>query len=260
MYKKIFFIFGLGISFLILSVNVIGAQTPDITGLGISVLVTDQNVQNGDVICSDANGYHLCKNEYDSSVLGVVNNSPNTYILSGTTNSQLVISRGETSVRVSSANGSIKQGDYLTTSKIAGVAERATKTGYVVGTALAPYSSSDKTAVGTIKVALNIHANTNVAGAINPTENLVDLLRNGLSGLGSNPIAALRYVLASLMVIVSFVIGFIYFGRIAKAGVEAIGRNPLAGIRIQTSVVLNVVIMLAVIVAGLVIAYLILAI
>jgi F0F1-type ATP synthase membrane subunit c/vacuolar-type H+-ATPase subunit K len=254
---KIFFaIFSL--VFIMGKINIIGAQTTTLTDMGISIPVVDQNVTNGDIICSDSKGYELCRNEYDSSIYGIVNSSAAAVLsIPNLPNSEVVVSKGETAVRVSSVNGNIKKGDLLTTSKIAGVAELASKTGYVIGTALADYSSADKTAVSLINISLNIHASTD---ASNTRENLVDVLRSGLSGLGSNPIAALRYILAAAMVVTSFTIGFIYFGRIAKSGVEAIGRNPLAGTRIETSVFINVIIMAVVILVGLAVAYLILAI
>jgi F0F1-type ATP synthase membrane subunit c/vacuolar-type H+-ATPase subunit K len=244
--------------FIASNLNIIGAQTTTLTDIGISIPVVDQNVTNGDIICSDTKGYELCRSEYDSSIYGIVNGSAAAVLsIPNLPNSKVVVSKGETAVRVSSINGNIKKGDLLTTSKTAGVAELANKTGYVIGTALADYSSADKTAVSLINISLNIHASTD---ASNTKENLVDVLRSGLSGLGSNPIAALRYILAAAMVVTSFTIGFIYFGRIAKSGVEAIGRNPLAGIRIQTSVLFNVLIMTAIIFVGLAVAYLILAI
>ncbi|SRR5258708_191150 len=234
------------------------AQSVNLTGIGMSVSVKDQNAQNGEIVCSDAKGYSLCQNEYDSSIYGIINDSPSAAIEIGNLqNSHLVVSRGEVNVRVNSVNGNIKTGDFITTSKTAGVGELAVKTGFVIGTALADYSSNDKTAVGVIKVSINIHPRIDILGTTK--ENLIDVLRSGLSGLGVSPIAALRYVLASIMVLTSFGVGFIFFGRIAIAGVEAIGRNPLAGIRIQMSVILNIIIMVAVVAAGLGIAYLILA-
>ena len=238
MSKKIFLIVVFVNLFLIFSQSTIGAQTQSLTGLGISVSVNNQNALNGDIICSDAKGYGLCQNEYDSSIYGVIDDNPTTAIEVGNLqNSHLVLSRGEINVRVTSVNGNIKTGDFVTSSKTSGVGELATKTGYVIGTALSAYSSNDKTAVGTIKVSINIHPRTDIAGTTRG--NLIDLLRNGLAGLGVSPLSALRYILASIMVLISFGIGFIYFGRIAITGVEAIGRNPLAGIRIQTSVISN---------------------
>jgi hypothetical protein len=236
----------------------IGAQTPDFSDIGLSISVSDTNVQNGDLICSGSEGYKLCTNEYDSSIYGVVNNNPSVGIqITDLENSHTVVSKGQTTVRVSSINGNIKVGDFLTSSKTPGVAELAVNNGYVIGTALQSYNSDDKNAVGNIQISLNIHPRTDSLQSTR--ENLLDILRNGLSGLSLSPIAALRYVLAALIVIVSFVIGFIYFGRIAITGIEAIGRNPLAIGRIQFSVILNILIMLGVVLGGLGVAYLILA-
>src|SRR5260221_452295 len=258
MSKKIFFALLLASCCLLLTTKIIGAQTSNLTGIGMSVSIKDQNAQNGDIVCSDAKGYGLCQNEYDSSIYGIINDNPSAAIEIGNLqNSRLLVSRGEINVRVSSINGNIKTGDFITTSKTAGVGELAVKTGFVIGTALADYSSNDKAAVGVIKVSINIHPRIDILGTTK--ENLIDTLRSGLSGLGVSPIAALRYILASIMVLTSFGVGFIFFGRIAIAGVEAIGRNPLAGIRIQMSVILNIIIMVAVVAAGLGIAYLILA-
>lgn len=254
--KFLFSIF-LAFSFLFLVSGTIGAQS-DITNIAFSVSIKDQNVQNGDIICSDTDGYTLCKTEYNSSIYGVVNDTPSLSIEVGNIqNSHLVVSKGEIAVRVSSVNGDIKVGDFITTSTQAGVGELATKTGFVIGTALEEYTSADKNAVGQIRISLNIHPRVDIIG--NTRENLLDLLRSGLAGLGVNPIAALRYLAASVMVIVSFVIGFLYFGRIAKAAIEAIGRNPLASIRIQASMLVTVLIMLVVFFVGLATAYLILA-
>ena len=60
------------------------------------------------------------------------------------------------------------------------------------------------------------------------------------------------------MVIMGFGLGFIYFGRIAKAGVEAIGRNPLASRTITSGLVLHILLTIVIVGAGLGIGYLIL--
>src|SRR5258708_31949825 len=44
------------------------------------------------------------------------------------------------------------------------ICELAVKTGFVIGTALADYSSNDKTAVGVIKVSINIHPRIDILG------------------------------------------------------------------------------------------------
>jgi F0F1-type ATP synthase membrane subunit c/vacuolar-type H+-ATPase subunit K len=68
----------------------------------------------------------------------------------------------------------------------------------------------------------------------------------------------LRYLTAALMVILGFVLGFVYFGRIAKAGVEAIGRNPLSSKTIEFGLILHILLTIVIVGAGLGIGYLIL--
>ncbi len=256
--KKLIFALLLASLINLVAVDTIGAQTTSLTGVAISVPVADQNVASGQIICSDKGGYNLCKNEYDSSMFGIINDTSSLTVQQGNqTNAHFVTTTGEVSVQVTSVTGDIKSGDFITTSKTAGVGKLASKTGYVIGRALEDYTSADKAAVGTIKVAIAIHAKTESFSA-GTTENLLDILRNGVSALGVGPIATLRYALAATMVIASFLLGFIHFGRIARTGVEAIGRNPLAGARIQASVVFNIGIMIGVALVGLITAYLIL--
>jgi F0F1-type ATP synthase membrane subunit c/vacuolar-type H+-ATPase subunit K len=61
-----------------------------------------------------------------------------------------------------------------------------------------------------------------------------------------------------LIVLLSFVLGLVYFGRASRAGIEAIGRNPLAKRAIQMSIVMYVALSIVIILVGLAIAYLIL--
>jgi hypothetical protein len=71
-------------------------------------------------------------------------------------------------------------------------------------------------------------------------------------------LASLRYLLAIIVAVMAFGLGFVYFGRVAKGGVEALGRNPLAGRAIQLSVLMNLILTVAIMVGGLVLAYIIL--
>jgi F0F1-type ATP synthase membrane subunit c/vacuolar-type H+-ATPase subunit K len=133
---------------------------------------------------------------------------------------------------------------------------KADRNGYVLGAALEAYTSDDPEAVGRIAVAITIHPTTQFGST---TGNLFELLRSGLAGSLLDPVSALRYLLASLIIVISFAMGFLYFGRVAKSGVEAIGRNPLAGRRIQLTVILHIALTIAIAGSGLGIAYLILA-
>ena len=61
-----------------------------------------------------------------------------------------------------------------------------------------------------------------------------------------------------LIVLITFALGIWYFGRVARSGVEAIGRNPLATRAIQLGVILNLLLTLVILLVGIALAYLIL--
>ncbi len=226
------------------------------TGVATSVSILDEETLDGDIICSTEGGFALCKEPYDPSIFGVVTLSPAVIFedlnLQG---AKPVVSQGKALVRVATTNGEINEGDYITSSEIAGVGQLASENGFVLGTALENYANPNPKEAGEILVSLNIHATTSASDA---GTNLIATFKRGLSAPTLSPLASLRYVLAAVVTLIAFIFGFIYFGRIAKAGVESVGRNPLAGKTIQFSVVLNVLLTLGIILIGLAIAYLIL--
>jgi len=108
---------------------------------------------------------------------------------------------------------------------------------------------------GKILASINVHPSTSLGSA---GVNLMAVLQQGLGAPLFEPLASLRYLLAATVIALSFGLGFIYFGRVARAGVEAMGRNPSAGRQIQLSVIFNIIVTIAITLAGLGMAYLIL--
>jgi F0F1-type ATP synthase membrane subunit c/vacuolar-type H+-ATPase subunit K len=161
-----------------------------------------------------------------------------------------VLSLGKAMVQASVAVGAIKTGDYLTSSTIPGKVEKATKSGYVMGIALEDLESDGKVLTSVDIKPVIVSGSQKV--------NLLDTAKQALLAPYLSPLASLRYILAGLAAATAFVLGFIYFGRVARSGVEAIGRNPLAGRMIQFSVILNLLLTVVIMATGLVIAYLIL--
>jgi F0F1-type ATP synthase membrane subunit c/vacuolar-type H+-ATPase subunit K len=141
----------------------------------------------------------------------------------------------------------------LTTDE-SGLAVKGIKSGYMIGTALSSLVDGEQ---GEVMVALDIKPVTLTEGAQN---NLVRVIKDGLEGIFLTPIEALRYVGAMIIVVAGAITAFVYFGRVAKSGVDAIGRNPLASQAIQRSVVLNVLLTMFIISVGVGVAYLILVI
>lgn len=224
------------------------AQTSS-SGVAVSVSVVDDQILDGSLICSSGAGSVACSKEYDPSVMGVFTENPavlleNTTLIGG----KPVISSGKVQVRF---EGSIKEGDYVTTSSKPGIAIKATRNGYVLGTALEDFAGPS----GKLLVSLGMRPAVLASGA---SDNLWEALRQGLSSVYLTPLAVLRYIAAMIIVIAAFVLGFAYFGRVARSGVEAVGRNPMAGRTIEFTVILNIILTIVIMGSGLLLAYIIL--
>lgn len=226
------------------------------SGMAVSIQYAQDAVVDGDIVCASIDGGKPCSIEYDPSMYGIFSESPAVFLEdSNLTNSKPVITSGKAFVRVSSIGGGIKKGDFITTSTKPGLGQKATKSGNIVGIAMEDFTNTDTESVGKILVAVNVRP---AIVAVSARSNLVETLRQGLLAPSLTPLASLRYVLAVLVAVSAFVLGFVYFGRVAKSGVEAIGRNPLAGRLIQLNVVLNMSLTVSIMVGGLLLAYFIL--
>lgn len=82
---------------------------------------------------------------YDGKIIGVISTAPGLILGSidsyGHRDDRLLALAGRTPVKVSSENGAIDIGDYLTSSSAPGVAMRASEPGVVIGRALEPFYS-----------------------------------------------------------------------------------------------------------------------
>jgi F0F1-type ATP synthase membrane subunit c/vacuolar-type H+-ATPase subunit K len=244
---------GIFVFFLFLAVTVKAQDT----GVGVAIPISlKEQGSDGDIVCTVEGGYGLCKNAYDTSVFGIITDNPAVvFDMQGVENPKSVLTFGKAKVNVSSINGNIAEGDFLTTSTKAGIAQRADRNGYVLGTALESYQSDSPDSIGKILVLINIHPAIGLGTA---RTNILQVIRQGTGAAILEPLSALRYLLAALIVIASFIMGFVYFGRVARSGIEAIGRNPLASRIIQFNVILHILISIVIVLVGLAIAYLIL--
>lgn len=249
-----FLLFALG--FFFLGVVFITQAADYSLGTAYTVSIKDQNVTDGAVVSFNNGEYHLTTQSFDPSLFGVVSLNPAiVYNDTSVTQPYSVITTGLVYILVDSTNGTINSGDFLTSSTRPGVATKADKTGYILGRAIDKYQNSNTSQTGKIRADLNIHFNT-VTSKL--STNLLETFRLGLASPVLTPLASLRYILAVLIALSSFILGFVFFGRVSAQGVEAIGRNPLAGRLIQLSVFINLLITVAIMLAGLGIAYLIL--
>ena len=235
-------------------VNIAYAQTSE--GVAVFVPITETDAQDGDIVSLSEKGFTLSSQDYDANMYGIVSESPAVaFENEQKKEGKPVLRAGRAYVRVSGQNGPIKKGDLVTSSKRAGIGQKATRSGIVVGLALESFEPANKDDVGKIFVALSIGYS-----AIGGRLNLLELIKTGAGAPFLTPLGSLRYLLAALVVIISLVLGFVSSGRIVKAGIEALGRNPLAGKLIEFTVFLNIALSLGIMFIGLAIGYIILVI
>lgn len=241
--------------FMVVNMDTVFAQSSS-SGVGYSQEVEIREIEDGQLVCYSNQGVKLCDEEFSVNMVGVYSENPAVMIVNDNlSNSKPVVDSGKAYVMVSSINGIIKRGDFLTSSKTPGVAQKADKSGNAIGVALENYDNSDPGAKEKILAVIDIKP---VIVATSARSNLIESLKTALLAPTLTPLSSLRYLLAILVALISFVLGFVYFGRVAKTGVEAVGRNPLARNMIQLNIILNLAMTVAIMMAGLVLAYIIL--
>ena len=263
----LFLVFGLLSTVFLPSVS---AQTPtkkatspaDVFGeatLGVARMIetNEKKVLDGTLLSAGTNkGAIRTIVPYDSQILGIVSRDA-AIILNSTSseNGLPVISTGTVYVLVSSLEGNIKKGDLVTSSTLPGVAVKATKEGYVLGSALEDYANKDKKKIDKIAVSLDLHyfnAKPTFPGTLS------DIFKLILTPTKDGPSALFKYIVAAIVVLGSMILGFLSFGRAAAKGVEALGRNPAASKIIHLGIIFNVTIVVAIALAGFGVAFLIL--
>jgi F0F1-type ATP synthase membrane subunit c/vacuolar-type H+-ATPase subunit K len=225
-------------------------------GVARAIEFKNKDVKDGSVVSSSEEGAILSSTPYDSLVLGVVARDAAIVISSTEIEDGIpIISSGQVYILVSSKEGAIKKGDLLTTSTNPGVAVKALKSGYVLGSAMEDYDNSDTERVEKIAAELNLHYYNS-----KPTfpGSLSDIFKIALLTIKEGPSPWFKYLIAALVVLASFTFGFLTFGRTAAKGVEALGRNPSARFIIHLGIIFNVSIVIVIILTGLVVAFLIL--
>lgn len=228
----------------------------DSTDISYVYNISDDKTEDGDILTSDSNlGLIRAKNPYDPHLFGILQNQPLMVYRRIDNQGKAVSRNGTTLVNVTTVNGTINAGDYITSSPIPGKGQKAAGSGYVIGVALASLSSQNgtpteyqppggavqKIAYGRVAVALKIE----YAELTTPrgTPQFINAFSTALFQNVQDPnkfVQVLRYVAAALTVIISFAVGFITFSRSIPKGIEAIGRNPLAQKAIFFSIGLNI--------------------
>lgn len=210
-------------------------------GFATYVPIKDENVEDGSVVITSQDGLYLGRYPYDSTITGVVSLKPAIVLGLQQQGEYPLNVKGNSIVRVSTINGPIAAGDLLTSSTIPGVAMRATKSGMVLGTALAPYTEENTDTIGKIPVLIDIRFNEN--GITNKDY------------LTQTNVISLRFILGAIIALVTTVLCFVFFGRYTSKGIEALGRNPLASGTIKRNMLIQGALFLILVISGYTIAY-----
>lgn len=222
-------------------------------GIGQLIQIKDLKAQEGDIVSYNNKGYFLSGKAYDPSIIGVISNLPAVTLEDKVEkNDQYILTSGTALVRVTAANGAIKVGDLISTSKTKGVGQKSTQEGYIIGNALEPYSAK-----GVGKIEVSIHPGFNTS-TITLRTNLLNSFNLALSSPFQSPVNALRYFMAGIIAILALGAGLMFFGRVTSRGIEALGRNPLATTAIIISIIINLVLALGIMAVGIGIAYFVL--
>lgn len=205
-------------------------------GVALNLEITDSAAGVGDIISVAGDNFKRSDAAYDDKVYGVVVEAPILSVRPKADNTKAVITSGQASVKVTNSGGNITSGDIIATSSNAGVGQKATQAGFVLGKALANWESAD---VGQIPVEVQIgYSQIGESAAQGGT----------LQSIISDP-GRLRLLLAVVLAIFVLLGGVFAFARLVNTGVAAIGRNPLARAAITRGMIVSgsvvVVIMLA---------------
>lgn len=246
MRKKIFLSLWLFLS-ITLVVPMVSAQVSGVPGLVNNIEINDTEASAGDILSNTDSGIFRSAKISDAQIIGVVVESPVISVGNKTTTTAPVLSSGRGLVNVTAANGAIKAGDFVTSSEVAGVGQKATASGYVLGKALSSYEDTSQN--GQIAVLVDIgyfSQNPNVSGLLG---SLLSLLSIGFQNSQNFPLV-MRYIAAAVIGIATFGFASFSFLRFMRNGIEAIGRNPLAKNTIVSGMVLNGVVVGLLAIAG----------
>ncbi len=227
-----------------------------ISSIGIATYlpISDKSVEDGDIIVTTEKGYILSTIPYDSRMTGVVTTNPAISLKNDQKKGFPVIGSGTAYVKVTGTNGSLAKGDFITSSQVRGTGMKAEGSGFVLGSALENASFAKEDDIKIVQIFINPHF---VQSGLSFNNSVLDIFKIGKLAASEKPSKALQYIIAGLITLVTFGAGLTIFAKTVSTGIEAIGRNPLAGRMIQLSIVFNIFLIIVIVTAGTALAYLV---
>lgn len=232
-----------------------------VSAIATEVAFTGSSVSYGDLISYEPTTgvYTLTQASNDPNEYGVVVQQPALLFRPGGTGNVPVLRSGSAPVNVTLENGPIAIGDPLTSSSIPGKARRANPGEHVVGTAAEAFTGQggvylrapDGSQVLSGTILTDMDVGTSPASA-DPVAQCSSLACRLLSGIDPSLVRSFaRYLLSGLIAALALFLAFKSFMSDANYGVISMGRNPRAKISIQSMVLLNAFLAMAIASAGL---------
>jgi hypothetical protein len=216
--------------------------------------IVDPDAQSGDIVSLGSGGIARSAIEYDNKIFGVINANPLAVYRRVDGTGTIINRNGVVPVNVTTANGSIKIGDYITTSIQAGKGQKALASGYIIGVALKDFNEGEGSQIE-YKEFQNGESRIEYA-EISTSRNanaLLSRLNAALFSSVQDPegfVNVIRYVASGLVTLISIIVGLFILARVIPKGVEGIGRNPLARRSILLYTGLNLLIVGVIVILG----------
>jgi hypothetical protein len=227
-------------------------------GIAKTYVIDDPNALFGDIVSFDreTQTMRLSQISGDPELFGVIADEP-LLVLETENGGVPVLRNGDTLINVTTRNGAIRAGDYITSSPIPGKGMRADQNHtHIVGIALEPWSGGEVATttiedviVGVIPVLLSVGTQEKAADLLEEYKEEEPPAQTGITE--ATILNIIQYLLAAFIAVGSVYIAFKNFGPNIKDGIVSIGRNPLAKSSIRSMVVLNVVLIAVVSLGGL---------
>ncbi len=242
----VLFVFSLFIAHYSFFINPVFAQS-DISGV---YDITDKNAKDGDIMTFTTQGITRASVSYDTRLFGVLQTNPTIVYRRVDGTGQSISRVGVVNVNVTTLNGDIKSGDYITSSELAGSGMKADISGWTIGIALKDFTSKDGQGLqyqgksikqGQIPLAVNIQFSELT------TPRSFSRLFSGLGAAflqnSQSPDAfakTSKYIIVGLVMLLTIIFDFIILSRSMPKAIEALGRNPLGRSAIILSLSLNI--------------------
>ena len=230
--------------------GIAGAAVANAAAIAQDFKTSETNLATGALMSqkTDApNAVELATQDNAQRLIGVVGDKPLISLTQSQNQSVQVVTNGVTTALVSDINGDVKVGDNITASAIAGVGMKAPANSVVIGTAqanLSDITTNTRTVtdtsgakmhtvkVGSLPVQINITFYVGAAGQQSYMPAFIQDFSNDVAGKEVSP---LRVLIATIILMLSFVSIAILLYASVRSSIISIGRNPLSEVSVRKS-------------------------